>query len=110
MSREKIILYFEKDNKKLKHIWVIKKGIRGARDSNKVRKLQAKWGDPVQIIGSGPVATLLRKEYKEYYKDKEKYEGISTKEMLTVGAEITGVPVKKLQEVSKKLGRFLKRE
>lgn len=108
LARETLFLTFQKDGKTLRHKWVVKKGIRGSRDANKVRKLQAKWGDPILIEGSGHVATLLRKEYEIYNKDKENYAGVSTKDILSVGAEVTGVPVKKLQKLSRKIRSKLK--
>jgi len=103
MPREKIILVFHKDGKELRHTWIIKKGFRGIRDANKVRKLKRKWGDPIEIIGSGHVAHLLRKEYKIYYKDKENYAGVSERDILTMGVEVTGLPVRKIQRLSKKI-------
>lgn len=103
MPRETIILVFQKNGQTLRHTWIIKKGIRGSRDAKKVINLQKKWGDPIEIIGSGSVAILLRKEYKVYNKDKEKYAGVSTKDILRVGAEVTGVPVKKIQEFAGKI-------
>ena len=103
MGKEKIILVFQKDGKTLRHTWIIRRGLRGSRDAKKVRKLQKKWGDPTEIIGSGSVATLLRKQYVIYNRDKENYEGVPTKEILKMGAEVSGVPVKKLQSLSKKI-------
>jgi len=104
MAREKILLKFHrKDGSVLEHRWTIKKGIRGSRDAKKVRNLQKKFGDPFMIIGSGPVATLLRKEYIKYNQDQERYEGISSKDILTMGAEVTGVPVKKIQKFASKI-------
>ena len=105
MSREKLILHFEKDGRTLEHIWVIKKGIRGARDSKKIVKLVEKWGSPVQIIGSGSVATLLRKEYKIYNKAPEKYGGVSTRNILTIGADVTGVSPDRLKDSARRLKR-----
>lgn len=110
LARETLFLTFQKDGKTLRHKWVVKKGIRGSRDANKVRKLQAKWGDPVEIIGSGSVATLLRKQYIIYNKDKLNYKGIPTKDILKMGAEVSGVPVKKLQSLSKKILSKVKRK
>ena len=103
MPREKIILHFQKDGKTLEHTWVIKKGIRGARDSKKIIKLVEKWGNPVNIIGSGSVATLLRKEYKIFNRDPGKYGGVSTRDILTVGADVTGVSPKRLKESASRL-------
>ena len=109
MGKEKIILVFQKDGRTLRHTWIIRRGLRGARDSKKVRKLQEKWGDPIQIIGSGSVATLLRKQYVIYNRDKENYKGVPAKEILKMGAEVSGIPVKKLQSLSKKILGKVKR-
>lgn len=103
MMKERLTLVFKKDDEVFRYNWVIKKGIRGSRDANKVRRLQQVWGDPVEIIGDGHVARLLRKEYEKYNQNKIDYSGVSTKDLLVAGAEVTGVPVKKLQELSGKL-------
>jgi len=108
LPREKIILVFKNDDKTLRHKWIIKKGIRGSRDANKVRKLQRKWGDPVEIIGDGYVANLLRKEYESYNKDPWGYRGLSSKDVLKMGSEVTGVSSKKLKELSGKIKSKLK--
>lgn len=106
MPKEKLILHFQKDGKTLEHTWIIRKGIRGARDSKKVINLVKKWGNPIKIIGGGSIATLLRKEYKIYNKDPGKYGGVSTKDILTVGADVTGVSPKRLKEYA---GRIKKK-
>ena len=97
MAYEKIVLKFQKDDKFLVHTWTIKKGIRGSRDAKKVRKLQEKWGDPYEIIGSGSVAKLLRKEYKLYNADKKNYSGISSRDLLGLGTDISGFSASKLK-------------
>jgi len=108
MMKEDIILIFEKDGRTFNFAWTIKKGYHGIRDTNKVHKLQQEWGDPTEIIGDGPVANLLRKEYKIYNKNPSEYNGISTKDILMVGAEITGIPVQKLQQGFKKIRKKVK--
>ena len=106
---EKLTLIFKKNGEILKHKWVIKKGLRGARDAKKVIKLQREWGDPVAIIGDGSIATLLKREYKLYNHDKEHYGGVPAGDILKAGAEITGVPVKRLQKASRKIRRKLRK-
>lgn len=106
--KETLTLVFIKDGETLRHEWTVKKGFKGAREANKVRKLQSKWGDPVEIIGDGPIAKLLRKEYAKYNLNQAGYEGVSTKDVLKAGAEITGVPVEKLQSISRKIKKKIK--
>lgn len=109
MGREKLTLVFQRNGEVFRHKWVIKKGVRGSRDANKVRKLQEKWGDPIEIVGNGSVANLLRREYKIYNKDKLNYKGVSTKNILKVGAEVSDVPVRRLSKISHKIFKKLKR-
>lgn len=108
--KEKLKLIFTKDGKTLTYKWVIKKGLRGARDANHVRKLQSEWGDPVEIIGDGPVAKLLKREYQIYNQDKENYEGVPARDILKAGAQITGVPVERLQKASHKIMGTLRKK
>lgn len=103
MMREKLVLVFEKGDEVLRHTWVIKKGFRGIRNAKKTHKLHSVWGDPVEIIGEGPVAELLRREYRQYYENPDEYKGVSSKEIVMMGTEITGVPTKKLQKISRKI-------
>lgn len=109
MASEKIIFHFHKGEAFHTYTWIIKPGFRGIRDAKKLYKKIEKWGSPFEIIGEGSVATLMRKELKIFNKDPDNYDGVPEIDILRVGLEFSGLPIKKLQEQSKKILKKLKR-
>jgi len=110
LPSEKIVLTFLSEYGEVTFNWNIRKGIRGARDANKVRKLQKQFGDPIKIEGNGVIANLLRREYTLYNQDRVNYKGVPTKDILKAGAQITGLPVEKIQKLSNKLRKKVERK
>jgi hypothetical protein len=77
--------------------------LKAIRDASRIKGLIEARGDPIEIIGNGHVATLLKKEYAIYLQNKEGYEGVSKKDILVTGAKVTGIPVEKIQRTSQKI-------
>jgi len=94
---EKVTLVF-KDG--LKFVWKVT----SIHDARKVLKLRKKHGDPIDIIGSGKVANLLREKYEVYNKNPQAYKldvfGTASK-LGNIGKEEAK---EKFKKVAKRLG------
>ena len=64
--REEVSLIFQDGSKFVWRTWKL-------GDARKAIKMQKKHGDPIDIIGTGKVANLLREKYKIYNKNPKSY-------------------------------------
>jgi hypothetical protein len=90
---------------------VFKDGVRfiwkttSIHDSRKVLKLQKKLGDPIDIIGDGKVAQLLREKYKVYNENPEAYKS----DVFGTASKLSGVGKEEIQEKIGKVKRVFRR-
>lgn len=95
---EKITLIFNDNGKEVQYDCIIKQGFSGMKSVKKILDYQKKYGDPIKIIGDGYWASLMRKQYDIYQKDKENYEGVPREDILKGYSVVTGLPLNKLQD------------
>ncbi len=62
------------------------------KDSKLAIRAQKLHGDPMEIIGDGKTAALLRRKYEEYNQDTEAYNA----DLLGAASELSGVAKEKL--------------
>ncbi len=79
------------------------KSIKSARDGKRLLNLLKARGDPIQVLGDGRYAELMRKEYNLYKINPKEYQGIPFKETVSIGSQLIGVPVEKISKTLKRL-------
>ncbi len=77
--------------------------LRKRKEDKKLLNLLKSRGDPIQILGDGRYAELMRKEYKIYQLDPKDYPGIPYKEAMVASSSVLGIPIDKINKTFKRL-------